>query len=89
MKLYHLSQSIERGYDTYSDMVVCAESEEVARNIHPAYSWVRNEEERKACWNGSYGSGWARRPDQVTAVYLGEADDSVEEGIICVSFHAG
>lgn len=34
--LYHISQDINTGYDTYSDAVVCALNAEMARDIHPA-----------------------------------------------------
>lgn len=82
MKLYHLSQSVTRGYDTYSDIVVCAASEDAARLIHPS-------EYREDPWAPDAWPTWAISPDQVKVVYLGEADPSVEEGIICASFHAG
>lgn len=81
MKLYHLSQNEVRGYDTFSDMVVCAESEEEARNIHPS-NWGEDP------WSNRW-SGWCTTPDKVEVTYLGEADSSVEKGIICSSFHAG
>ena len=35
MNLYHISQDAVSGYDTYSDAVVAAESEQDAKNIHP------------------------------------------------------
>lgn len=82
MKLYHLSQNVNNDYDTYSDMVVCAESEEDARQIHPA-------EYRDDPWRNPTSSDWANTPEQVKVIYLGEADPSVEEGVVCSSFHAG
>ena len=33
--IYLLSQSVNRGYDTYDSMIVVAESEETARNMKP------------------------------------------------------
>lgn len=83
MKLYHISQSENKGYDTYSDMVVCAESEEDAKTIHPYFGW-----DGEDAWDaGSYC--WCKSPEQVTAKYLGEAVDGLERGIVCSSFHAG
>lgn len=82
MKLYHLSQSVNNGYDTTSDIVVCAESEDEARNISPDGNW-RNQEN----W-GDWVS-WAYTPDQVQVEYIGEAADHLKKGIICSSFHAG
>jgi hypothetical protein len=81
MKLFHLSQDVNDDYDTYSDMVVCAASEDKARLIHPSNSTTP--------WADNTWSSWANSPDQVTVVYLGEADPSVKEGIVCASFHAG
>lgn len=37
MKLFLISQSKNRGYDTYDSAVVIAESEEDARLIHPTW----------------------------------------------------
>jgi len=88
MKLYHLSQSENTGYDTYSDMVVCAKSCVEARKIHPYWQNTKSDGERKECWNDRW-SGWAKSPDKVVVKYLGEAHESIEEGVICSSFHAG
>jgi len=81
MKLYHLRQTENRGYDTYSDMVVCASNEDAARLIHPS-SWQEDP------WKDQY-SGWCSCPENVKVQYIGEAADNVLEGIICASFHAG
>ena len=42
MKLFRISQEVNRGYDTYDSAVVCAESEEEARSMTP----------------DEYGAGW-------------------------------
>lgn len=81
MKLYHISQTEEKGYDTYSDAVVCASSEEEARNIHPNYNLDNP-------WQSSWHC-WCKSPDQVVVKYLGEATEGIEKGIICSSYHAG
>ena len=80
MKLYHISQDEASGYDTWSDAVVCAESEDDAKTIHPWQyddAWARN------------GGFWCKSPESVTAKYLGEAAPDLKRGIICSSFHAG
>jgi hypothetical protein len=82
VKLYHLSQNERTGYDTFSDMVVCAESEEEARNIHPSH-W--NDDP----WKEDMYGVWCKSPDRVEVKYLGEAADDLEKGVICSSFHAG
>jgi len=75
MKLYHVSQDKNNDYDTYSDFVICIASEEEARHTIPYVTW-----------DDGY---WCRSPEQVTVVYLGEADSSITPGIICASFHPG
>jgi hypothetical protein len=75
MKLYLLSQGENNGYDTYDSMVVAAESEDAARQMHPGNEWG---------WNV-----WANSPEQVDVEYLGEAAPESEAGVICASFNAG
>ena len=36
MKLYKISQDENNEYDTFDSAIVCAESEEEAKKIHPA-----------------------------------------------------
>lgn len=82
MKLYYIWQEQKKGYDTHSDMVVCAESEDDARQIHPYWPdpWT----------TGIFdNSTWCRSPGDVKVLYLGEAAESIKKGIICASFHAG
>jgi hypothetical protein len=44
-KLYLLTQTHVRGYDTFDSCVVCAPDREAARNITPArYGWPSNPE---------------------------------------------
>ncbi len=38
MKIFKLSQEINKGWDTYDSVVVCAESEDEAIKIHPSKS---------------------------------------------------
>jgi hypothetical protein len=78
MKLFHLSQNVNKGYDTYSDAVVAAVDEESAKKIHPG----------NYTWEIDYGT-WAKSPDEVMATYIGEAVPDIESGVICSSFHAG
>jgi hypothetical protein len=73
MKLYHISQTTNTGYDTYSDAVVSTETEQEAKE------WPIG---------GKYHiDSWAR-PEDVKVEYLGEAAEGVK-GLICESFHAG
>ena len=81
MKLYHISQSVNNDYDTFSDAIVCAASEEEARNIHPGWGTDPWRED-------TYGT-WCKSPDQVKVEYIGEAASHLVKGVICSSFHAG
>jgi len=75
--LYLLSQSQTRGYDTYDSCVVCAESEEAAKQINPDGEW-----------NKSYRA-WCKTPEDVTIECLGVAKPSLQVGVIISSFNAG
>ena len=79
MKLFLLEQNDNCGYDTYDSCVVCAENEELAKKISPC---GLNDN-----FTG-YGS-WANSPENVKAIYIGEAADSVKPGLVISSFNAG
>lgn len=78
--LYLISQTVNKGWDTYDSAVVCAESEEEARNTHPA-SYVKPGE-----W---YLSNWTNSPEEVIVQYIGVATDGLGKGVICSSYNAG
>lgn len=92
MKLYYIFQSKNTGWDTYSDAVVCAESEEEAKIFHPNGRDITNEYGRFGyeCADGSWcqNYSWVSVED-IFVKYLGEADFSVKRGIIYSSYHAG
>lgn len=52
MKIYLLSQDRNSWYDTYDSCVVCAESEEEARTIHPS-EFVTHYRDGKWYWTYS------------------------------------
>lgn len=81
--IYLLSQDQNRGYDTYDSIVVCAESEEEARNIHPRGEW------RNSIYSMFRDDSWAFDPKDVKVKFLGEASPTIEKGIIITSFNAG
>lgn len=80
MKIFLISQTKNRGYDTYDSAVVYAEDEEDAKTIHP------NGDENKS-FHG-WRSSWTP-PEDVDVEYLGEAKPDAERGVICASFNAG
>ena len=84
MKLFLVSQDSNNDYDTYSDFVACCESEEVAKNMNP----MDGKPMTASGWEYQFSS-WCHSIQQVKVKYLGEADKTVEEGIVCASYHAG
>lgn len=82
MNLYRISQTVNNGWDTYSDAIVAAETEEEARHIHPGIDRQANGYTYLAELT------WAP-PDQVTVELIGTALPTVKAGVICASFHAG
>ena len=83
MKLWLISQTVNNGWDTYSDAVVAAETEEDARCIHPAgppYTVTIEEEECYGCW---------AEFDDIAARHIGDAVEGTEAGVICASYHSG
>ena len=94
MKIYKIWQIVNYGYDTYSDAVVCAESEYKAKRINPGGFREMGEDDK---WYFVYADGekklddddsWAELKD-IKVEYIGEAKEGLEEGILCSSFHAG
>jgi len=80
MNLYHISQDVNHWYDTFSDVVVAAETEDAARLTSPSdlCKWTKADDY----------SSWAK-PEQVKVKLLGKALEGTEAGVICASFHAG
>lgn len=82
MNLYLISQTIQKGWDTYDSAVVAAPDEETARRIHPSGEKMLPTEPSQ------YGS-WAHDPADVQAVLLGESKPAIEQGVVLASFIAG
>lgn len=84
MKLFLISQTVNKEYDTISAAVVCAPDEKTALNMDPdsgePMDWGRPD------YLHQY---WCDSPIHVTVKYLGEADDRIKLGIVCVDFRAG
>lgn len=83
MNLYLLSRD-ESAYEafereTYDRLVVCAESEGEAREIHP----------EKGGFEDEFCRSWVVSPMYVVVELIGVADESVEKGVVLTSFNAG
>jgi hypothetical protein len=95
MKLFKISQTVNTGYDTYSDAVVVAPDVYVAASIHPNSmskyfkGWPVTQAQRDD--PSFYDRGeWADTPDEIKVEYLGVASKNLSQGaVICASFHAG
>lgn len=79
--LYLISQEVNNGYDTYDSAVVCADSEDEARHIHPRGIDPKSWEFIFPCW--------ANTPEEVSVELIGTADDNITNGVILASFNAG
>lgn len=89
MKIYKILQNVNNDYDTYDSAVVCVESEEEAVKYHPGgeYDYKETGKERFEKCEKDYGT-WAKKK-YVKIEYIGEADESIEKGVIVASFNAG
>ena len=84
MKLYKVWQDEVSGYETFSDMVVCAEDFLQAASLHPYSKRHPNDNN----WSSNSGS-WCTTPEMAHVEYLGEAVAGLSVGVICASYHAG
>lgn len=89
MKLWHIEQNENTGYDTYSDAVVAARNAREARETHPGGSFFGDTSDKYNRWDDYYGRTWTNNPNKVTVTLIGTATKGTERGVICASFHAG
>lgn len=89
--LYLISQSENLDYDTFDSVVVCAESSEEARRMHPELEWrtdgIFDQMENDKLWVEPHGT-WCSNPTLVSVRRLGAAH-RVKKGIVLASFNAG
>lgn len=82
MKLFKIWQEVNLNYNNYDSAVVCANSEDEARKIHPYEGEPDSEGEFEE-------SDWANNISEVNVEYLGEAKEGMKQGIICASYNEG
>lgn len=95
MKLFLLTQNVVDGYDTYDSVIVSAENETDARNIHPSpfVTHVANGQWHGTCSKGveyeneSYDWVEYSQIHRINVEYLGET--AKDRGVILASFNAG
>ena len=86
LNLYLISQDVNADYDTYDSAVVCAESEDAARRIHPAT--IPGAVGYSAWWKRPPFVSWAH-PNDVRVELIGLNCGRRIPGVICASFNAG
>lgn len=81
MNLYLISQNVSNDYDTYDSVIVCAETENDARMIHPDEydDWDGEDEEF---------SSWCAAKD-VEVKIIGAAANNLKKGVVLASYNAG
>ena len=88
MKLWLISQSQEKGYDTYDSAVVVAMDASSAMAIHPDMDG-KGPTDGTGSLVGWNSCTWAHHPTKVRAEYIGEAREGMPTGVVCASFNAG
>ena len=103
LKIFKISQNVNTEYDTFSDAIVIAESEEDAKRIHPylkSFKDIFYDEEKKQFWSkysgkeetylfeNTYGT-WTNDLTKIKVELIGIADNKLKKGVVCASFHAG
>jgi hypothetical protein len=94
LKIYLLTQTNNRGYDTYDSCVVVASSPEDARLMHPCGDmawngnrWAYTDGSPPSLWGAA--AGWAYHPDNVTVEEIGVTLADTAPRVVCASFNAG
>ena len=87
MNLYFLKQNENNCYGTYESRVVCAESEDEARKIHPD-PYEDDSEDGKWWEVDEYlrSDGWAKSPETVEVEFIGIAKEGLEKGVVCAHY---
>jgi len=81
MNLYLVTQTQNNKYDTFDSIVVCAESEDIAKRMTP--------DGLDRFDDSNYGT-WCTSPKHASVELIGIADNKYKQpGIILASFNAG
>ena len=98
MKIYKISQDVNKDYDTYDSAVVYAENEEEAKSIHPNEQgyieklqngisiFIYTDANAGISYYEPYN--WTELKN-VKVEYLGENPNITKKGVILASFNAG
>jgi hypothetical protein len=87
MKLYLLTQTANTDYyNAYNSCVVCAESQDDAKKIHPSSDFFWNNEKWVCKSTPNYNDKSWTKPSNVKVKIIGEASNSMRKGVICASY---
>jgi hypothetical protein len=86
LNIYHVSCGEDLGYDSYSEFVCIAETEDDARMTHPTGGIVYSKE--KCGWSSNYGE-WTNNIQGLIIEKLGEAKNGESPRVVVASYHAG
>lgn len=92
MNIYLLEQDINNDWDTYDSMIVVAENEKEALNMHPDDVILKNGQ-----WLDDLGSYYPKNKtwvdysdiDKIKVTLIGMANKNIEKGVLHTSFCAG
>lgn len=74
--LYLIWQEENDNYDTFDTAIVCADSEDEARNTLPSQF-------------SKWGEDWCSSPEQVTVELIGTAAIDIDKGVVLASHMPG
>jgi hypothetical protein len=80
MKLYLLTQNVVKGLDTHDSCVVCAETADIAKNIHPYGQTLLEQNDNHT---------WPTNIKDIDCEEIGVAKPGIKRGVIIASFNAG
>lgn len=90
MRIYRIYRTDKGGYDTFSDAVVVAESEEQARRMHPSFEPMDPNVTYIGDGTVDAFASWPDDPAHVMVEDLGQASYGIiVPHVVCSSFHAG
>lgn len=88
MNLYLLSQTINKGHDTFDSCIVCAETEQEAKTFHPDTNCTYSPIDGKFPGEIKY-STWVIDTNDIQIQKIGAAIEGRKKGIVLASFKSG
>lgn len=92
LSLYLLTQRGIISDDTYDSCLVCAESEDAAKRIHPDTDYIWRDGEGWIWKDRGYkhdGAEWPNRLENIRCKLIGTAQEGIEKGVVIASYNVG